>query len=67
MHGVELAVCVERQRMCGQHRAVGDQAPHPELDLAVVHRRFSLTIFRAGDGKLKTRRVSVVARPKRMR
>ena len=38
MHGVERAVGVERQRMRGEHRAVGDQAPHLGIHLAMMHR-----------------------------
>ena len=37
MRGIERAVGVERQRMRGDHGAVGDQAPHPGFDSAMVH------------------------------
>src|ERR1700686_2457679 len=40
MHGVELAAGIERERMGGKPRAVGDQAPHLGFNLAVVHGKY---------------------------
>ncbi len=37
MPDIERAVGVERERMRGEHRAVGDQLPNVGLDFAMVH------------------------------
>ena len=37
MAGIELALGVERQRMRGEYRAVGDQTPHLGFDVAMMH------------------------------
>ena len=65
MHLVELAVGVERQRMRGQHGAVGDQAAHLGFDLAVMH---GVSYPNSGPATANgSSAPCVVARPKRMR
>ena len=67
MDGIEAAIGVERQRMRGDHRALGDQAPHLGFDVAMMHGASSLSIFRAGDGERQFGRRRCGGGPNRMR
>ena len=65
MPDVELAVGVERQRMRGDHRAVGDQLSHVGFDFAVVHEK---SYPNSGPATANgSSAASMVARPNRMR
>ena len=66
MPGVERAVGIERQRMRGDHRSLGDQLPHLGFDLAMMHGGYSYP--NSGPATANgSSAAGVVARPKRMR